>query len=64
MTSPLLVYFYPIFHGGLYCRAVSTADNFCTKKGNPSTFGPKIRNLIAVSNQERVIMAPQWYTPW
>ena len=28
--KPRLVYFYPIFHCGLYCRAVSTTDNLCT----------------------------------
>ena len=33
-----LYIFYPIFHCGLYCRAVSIADNLCTKQGNPSIF--------------------------
>ena len=37
--------FYPIFHCGLYCRAVSITDNLCTKKGNSSIFGPKIHEL-------------------
>ena len=27
-----LYIFYSIFHCGLYCRAVSTTDNLCTKK--------------------------------
>ena len=25
---------YPIFYCGLYCRAVSISNNFCTKQGN------------------------------
>ena len=33
------VYFFPIFHCGLYCRAVSITDNLCTKQGNSSNFG-------------------------
>ena len=44
-----LYIFYPIFHCGLYCRAVSIADNLCTKQGNSSM------NSM-VYNQERVIM--------
>ena len=28
-----LYIFYPIFHDGLYCRAVSVTDNLCTKQG-------------------------------
>ena len=43
--KPRLVYFYPTFHSGLCCRAVSIADNLCTKQGNPLIFEPKIRNL-------------------
>ena len=39
------VYFYPIFHCGLYCRAASVTDNLCTKQGNSSIFGSKIRSL-------------------
>ena len=31
-----LYIFYPIFHCGLYCRAVSVTDNLCTKNGNSS----------------------------
>ena len=46
------VYFYPIFHCGLYCRAVSVTDNLCTKQGNSS-----ISLESTVYNQERVIMA-------
>ena len=42
--------FYPIFHCGFYCRAVSITDNLCTKKGN---LGLK----SVVYNQELVIMA-------
>ena len=38
--KPWLVYFFPIFHCGLYCRAVIITDNLCTKKENP-----KIRGL-------------------
>ena len=51
--------FYPIFHCGLYCRAVSITENLCTKNGNSLNFGPKIRGLNsrAVSNQDWVIMA-------
>ena len=33
ITSSLYI-FYPIFHCGLYCRAVSVTDNLCTKQGN------------------------------
>ena len=40
-----LYIFYPIFHCGLYCRAVSVTDNLCTKQGNSSIFGSKIRSL-------------------
>ena len=40
-----LYIFYPIFHCGLYCRAVNIADNLCTKQGNSSTFWPEIRGL-------------------
>ena len=40
-----LYIFYPIFHCGLYCRAVSVTDNLCTKQGNSSIFGSKIRGL-------------------
>ena len=40
-----LYIFYPIFHCGLYCRAVSVTDNLCTKPGNSSIFGSKIRGL-------------------
>ena len=43
--NPRLVYFYPTFHSGLCCRAVSIADNLCTKQGNPSIFDPNIRGL-------------------
>ena len=35
--------FYPIFHCGLYIRAVSITDNLCTKQGNSSIFEPKTR---------------------
>ena len=31
-----LYIFYPIFHCGLYCRAVSITDILCTKQGNSS----------------------------
>ena len=57
-----LYIFYPIFHCGLYCRAVSVTDNLCTKPGNSAIFGFKIRGLQlrAVSNLERVIMARVW----
>ena len=37
--------FYPIFHCGLYCRAISITDNLCTKQGNSSIFEPIIRGL-------------------
>ena len=40
-----LYIFYPNFHCGLYCRAVSVTDNLCTKQGNSSIFGSKIRGL-------------------
>ena len=36
---------YPIFHCGLYCRAVSVTDNLCSKQGNSSIFESKIRGL-------------------
>ena len=61
LLQPRFVYFYPIFHCSLYCRAVSVTDNLCTKQGNSSIFGSKIRGLSlrAVSNQERIRMV--WY---
>ena len=40
-----LYIFYPIFHCGLYCRAVSITDNLRTKQENSSIFEPKIRGL-------------------
>ena len=40
-----LYIFYNIFHCGLYCRAVSITDNLCTKQGNSSICGQKIRGL-------------------
>ena len=40
-----LYIFYPIFHCGLYCRAVNITDNLCTKEGNSSIFGSKIFGL-------------------
>ena len=40
-----LYIYYPIFHCGLYCRAVSVTDNLCIKQGNSSIFGYKIRGL-------------------
>ena len=36
-----LYIFCPIFHCGLYCRAVSVTDNLSTKQGNSSIFGAK-----------------------
>ena len=53
-----LYIFYPIFHCGLYIRAVSITDNLCTKQGYSLIFEPKISGLYlgAVSNQEGVIM--------
>ena len=38
-----LYIFYSILHCGLYCRAVSVTDNLCTKQGNSSIIGFKIR---------------------
>ena len=40
-----LYIFYPIFHFGLYCRAVSITNNLCTKQENSSIFEPKILGL-------------------
>ena len=40
-----LYIFYPTFHCGLYCRAVSVTDNICAKQGNSSIIGSKIRGL-------------------
>ena len=41
-----LYIFYPVFHCGLYCRVVSMIqDSLCTKQGNSSIFGLKIRGL-------------------
>ena len=37
--------FYPIFMCGLYYRAVNVTDYLCTKQGNSSIFGSKIRGL-------------------
>ena len=45
IICPGLYIFYPIFHCRLYCRAVNITDNLCTKQGNSSIFGPKIRAL-------------------
>ena len=36
---------HPIFHCGLYCRAVSITNNLCTKQGNSSIFERKISGL-------------------
>ena len=54
---------YPIFHCGLYCRAVSVTDILCTKHGNSSIFWSKIRGLQlrAVSTLERVLVARMGY---
>ena len=38
------VYILPHFHYGLYCRAANITDNLCTKQGNSSIFGPKIKS--------------------
>ena len=43
--KPRLVYFLLHFHCGLYCRAVSVADNLYTKQGNSSIFGPTILQI-------------------
>ena len=40
-----LYIFYPIFHCGLYCIAVSVTDNLGCNQGNFSMFGSKIRGL-------------------
>ena len=40
-----LYIFYPIFHFGLYCTAVSVTDNLCAKQGNSSIFVSKILGL-------------------
>jgi hypothetical protein len=49
--------FYPIFHWGLYCKAVSITDNLCIKPGKSSIFRPKILTLWS----RRVIIASVWY---
>jgi hypothetical protein len=63
--KPRLVYFYPIFHCRLYCRAVCIS-----KKGNSSICGPKINqsiiyNLSKISefyhNQEFKLQTLQYY---
>ena len=41
-----LYIFYPIFHCGLYSKAVNITDNLCTKQGNSS-------KKSVVYNQER-----------
>ena len=43
--NPRFVFFYPIFHCGLLCRAVSVTDNLCTKHGKSSIFGYNIRGV-------------------
>ena len=48
-----LYIFYPIFHCGLYWRAVYITGNLCTKKVNSLFFSLK----SAVYTQERVIVA-------
>ena len=45
IISLSLYIFYPIFHYGVYIRAVSITDNLYTKQGNSSIFGPKICGL-------------------
>ena len=47
--KPRLVYFYPIFQCGLYCRVVNITDNLCTKNRKFSIFEPN----SAVQNQEQ-----------
>ena len=63
--KPRLVYFYPIFHCRLYCRAVCIS-----KKGNSSICGPKINqsiiyNLSKISefyhNQDFKLQTLQYY---
>jgi hypothetical protein len=39
--------FYPIFHYGLYCRAVNIAEHLHTKQGNSSIFELKIYGLLS-----------------
>ena len=53
-----LYIFYPIFHCGLYCRAVIVTDSLCTKQGIYSIIGSKFCGLqvSAVSNQEWVMV--------
>ena len=48
-----LYIFYPIFHYGLYCRAVSITDKICTEKEILQFLGLK----SAVYNRKWVIMA-------
>ena len=45
LQPAVCITFYPIYHCSLYCRAVSVTDNLCTKQGNSSIFGSKIRGL-------------------
>ena len=40
-----LYIFHPVFHCGLYCRAVSFTDNLFTIEGNSSIFVSRIRGL-------------------
>ena len=46
-----LVYFYPIFHCGLYCRAIIILDNLCTKQGNAPNLESKIRGYILIESK-------------
>ena len=56
--SRSLYIFYPIFHCGLYCRAVIITDNLCTKQepsANQSQCSATNKNFYYLSLVERLV---------
>ena len=48
IISRALYIFYPIFHCGLYCRAVTTKVNLYTKQGNSDYFRQKYSTTFKI----------------
>ena len=59
VITSVLYLFHPILHCGLYCRAVSVTDNLCTKQGNSSIFGSKIRGFKSRAGYSAASMVPK-----
>ena len=59
VITSVLYLFHPILHCGLNCRAVSVTDNLCTKQGNSSIFGSKIRGFKSRAGYSAASMVPK-----